>query len=1007
MHGRLADALGIEDRPSIASPLGRDISDLETLRSSNEFTPQWGSTARERSVSAKRPSPLAIETDRSKARRASPSPMDSTPQDEEMPDPADVHIHSTPESCASHVEPRSGDSRRRGSTPSRPSGVGDSPVDEPRRYARDSGAPERIEISTPPVPRSYSSGESGDARAKEVFDLHIQEMLEKGEVSGSVAKAFHIFADQIRVLNGQVSSMRREWSDESRQTKDKVDRLAAEVATQSDAGRMKMIVQRFAREVIPDSKAIVRQAIDEQTEVMEQRINLLSHEVHESVKDNEESADRLCLMIQESRQAVHRSHAASEDEILKDLDKLGKRLFSVEKTVGVRTPAGVWNPTPVAYQPDRASGSALDANFRELNLKIEKALLEHETFAKDVFESIEEIKEEHARLANRVSRLQSGRGSQEVDRPSEHGSPQDWHGAIDEINRKMQDLARGIQRQRRDHEDVISRFETVKSHVEQYEARSGIVNRVVDNIQGQIRNLPASSDQVQPAVRRELGSFRSALEGVTRRISTVESNVRTLNGMNNRIMAQLYEIEGHVDEAADIIQGVQVNQANPPQPRERRNVGYDAFAGQGHRIRSPTPTPGEGNGRGTGLPVRPGEGVGLPGHVLPNVPDRVDPPRADVHPIDPDRERAGSRSRRARGLPDRSFSPPGRARDGPHTRARGDISVSPDRDVSRNRSPRPDAIPDRRSEVRSRHPRAERPIRDSGSVSPNFDRPIRDSGNVSPNPGRRSGGGGDNRIHADIQSPGDEWRTPGSRASADIQSPGDRQGVAGAPSGRGQASAPAARGAPGSGGPDAPKICALDDPNDRRHPDAEFSCVTCNREFCRLCRGDDGDCCNCHFLKMKCWACHKNAQEVSMYHCTDCGTHVCENHSYFGNDGLERCARCNIRHERAQAGPPPPPPPGGGGGQGGPPGQGGGGTGGHGHAPAPPPGPGHYGGGQDPAGLLEARVEGLLPGVTLVGRLGFTVVLRILMELGTISAVPVSMVLPTEVALVTKGLALA
>ena len=153
--------LGIEDRPSIASPLGRDTSDLETLRSSNEFTPQWGSTARERSASAKRPSPLAIETDRSKA-RASPSPMDSTPQDEEMPDPADVHIHSTPKSRASHVDPRSGDSRRRGPTPSRPSGIGDNPVDDPRRYARASGAPERIKISTPPALRSHSSGESGD-----------------------------------------------------------------------------------------------------------------------------------------------------------------------------------------------------------------------------------------------------------------------------------------------------------------------------------------------------------------------------------------------------------------------------------------------------------------------------------------------------------------------------------------------------------------------------------------------------------------------------------------------------------------------------------------------------------------------------------------------------------------------------------------------------------------------------------------------------------------------------
>ena len=784
--GRLADALGIEDRPSIASPLGRDTSDLETLRSSNEFTPQWGSTARERSVSAKRPSPLAIETDRSKARRASPSPMDSTPQDEEMPDPADVHIHSTPESRASHVDPRSGGSRRRGSTPSRPSGVGDCPVDDPKRYARASGAPERIEISTPPVPRSHSSGESGDVRAKEVFDLHIQEMLERGEVSGSVAKAFHIFADQIRLLNGQVSSMRREWSDESRQTKDKVDRLAAEIATQSDAGRMKMIVQRFAREVIPDSKAIVRQAIDEQAEVVEQRINLLSHEVHESVKDNEASTDRLRQMIQESREAVHRSHAASEDEILKDLDQLEKRIFSIEKTVGMRTPAGVWNSNPVAYLPDRASGSVVDANFRELSLKIEKALLEHETFAKWASESIEGINEEHTRLVSRVSRLQSGRESQEIDRPSERESPQDWHEAVDEINRKMQDLARGIQRQRRDHDDIISRFETVKSHVEQYEARSAIVNRVVDGIQRQIRNLPASSDQMQPAVRRELGSLRSTLEGVMRRVSAIDGNVRTLGAANNRIMSQLFEMEGQFDEAAGIIQGVQQINEAPQQPRAGRNVGYNAFAGQGHRIRSPTPTPGEGDGRGTGLPVRPGGGVVSPDHVLPNVPDRVDPSRADRHPISPVRER--SDSRRVRGLPDRSHSPPGRARDGPRARARGDISVSRDRDVGRNRSPRCCRL-------------LPSPIRGSGAIirevvgiiglMPTSRVPVMNGGLLEAEP-------------------------------AHTQSPGDRRGTAGAPSDRGQASAPAARRAPGGDGPNAPKVCALDDPNDRRHPDAEI-----------------------------------------------------------------------------------------------------------------------------------------------------------------------------------------
>ena len=144
-----------------------------------------------------------------------------------------------------------------------------------------------------------------------------------------------------------------------------------------------------------------------------------------------------------------------------------------------------------------------------------------------------------------------------------------------------------------------------------------------------------------------------------------------------------------------------------------------------------------------------------------------------------------------------------------------------------------------------------------------------------------------------------------------------------------------------------------------------------------------------------------------MYLCTDCGTHVCENHSYFGNDGLERCARCNIRHERAQAGPPPPPPPGGGGGQGGPPGQGGSGTGGHGHAPAPPPGPGQYGGGQDSAGPSGGPSGGAPTGGYPGGAPGFHGSAADTQERGTNSVVPVSMVLPTEVALVTKGLALA
>ena len=384
-------------------------------------------------------------------------------------------------------------------------------------------------------------------------------------------------------------------------------------------------------------------------------------------------------MIKENREANRRSHAASEDEIHKDLDKLEGRMFSVEKTIGMRTPAGEWDLNPAAQPPDKATSSGANASFRELNLKLENALLEHEKFAKWASESIGGINEEQIILANRMSRLQSGRGSQAIDRSSGPVSPQDWHEAIDEVNRKVQDLSRRVQRHHGDHDDVLARFETLKSRVEQYEASSGILNQVLDDIRRQIRNLPANSDQARSAVRRELDSFRSTLEGAMRRFTTTESNIRTLNGMNNRIMAQLTDIEGHVDEAADIIQGVREDQQNPQQPRERRNVGYNAFAGQGHRIRSPTPTPGEGNGRGTGLP----------------------------------------RSRRARDLPDRSHSPPGRVRDGPHTHARGDISISLNRDVGRNRSPRPAAVPDRGSEVRNRQSRGDRTIRDSGSISPN------------------------------------------------------------------------------------------------------------------------------------------------------------------------------------------------------------------------------------------------------------------------------------------------
>ena len=118
------------------------------------------------------------------------------------------------------------------------------------------------------------------------------------------------------------------------------------------------------------------------------------------------------------------------------------------------------------------------------------------------------------------------------------------------------------------------------------------------------------------------------LDAATRRVAIVGDNIRTLNGMNTRVMAQLADLEGHVDDAADMIQ---VAQQNLRGPRERQNVGYNTFAGQGHRIRSPTPTPGDGHGRNTNPSIRPSGGVTDRSRFA-NVPVRVDASHADRHP---------------------------------------------------------------------------------------------------------------------------------------------------------------------------------------------------------------------------------------------------------------------------------------------------------------------------------------------------------------------------------------
>ena len=75
-----------------------------------------------------------------------------------------------------------------------------------------------------------------------------------------------------------------------------------------------------------------------------------------------------------------------------------------------------------------------------------------------------------------------------------------------------------------------------------------------------------------PRLSRELGSLRSTLEGVMRRVSAIDGNVRTLSAANNKIMSQLFETEGQFDKAAGIIQGVQQINEAPQQPRWVRGL---------------------------------------------------------------------------------------------------------------------------------------------------------------------------------------------------------------------------------------------------------------------------------------------------------------------------------------------------------------------------------------------------------------------------------------------------
>ena len=311
----------------------------------------------------------------------------------------------------------------------------------------------------------------------------------------------------------------------------------------------------------------------------------------------------------------------------------------------------------------------------------------------------------------------------------------------------------------------------------------------------------------QAVVRRELVYYRNMSDACMRRLGATENSIRTLNKMNTRVMSQFADLEGSIEDAAGL---VQLAHDHPRGRGGRPNGGYHAFAGQGHRIRSATPTPGDGNARDSVPPNRPGGGVSLTDHVLPNAPGRV-----DVALV-----RLGAQ-----------FLPLGIGR------------IAGAEELCRCRT-----------------------------------------GRTLHRGGRALHRGGRGKNHWPPRN------DRNNRVGDNAPSPGGSRGTPGAPPDRRQAAGPTASGEPGGNGPDLSRMCARDNPYRREHPCASFVCVTCERDFCELCRGDDGDCCNCQFLKMKCWACRRNALEVSMYSCHDCDKNICNEHTYRGEDCFERCS---------------------------------------------------------------------------------------------------------------------
>ena len=870
-----------------------------------------GESSRERSTSAKRPSPVGEAEDRSKARRASPRPPGVSGGDADMLDAADIHIQSTPESRRSEGASHSGVSRRRGDSPARYSRSSNlSPILVSHDRGSGRGLPDRVEISTPPAVRSRSSRESEPGRDEQNADLQL--LVERGEASGPVVATLIAFADQIRSLERQLGSMHESWCEEHEQLKNRVERLASDVGLQADAGRMRTVVQQFASEIIPDTRLIVRAAVDEQSVIIDERINSLATEMQNSVGRLENNTRTTHELIRDNHMIIHRSQAAFEDKTQTDIGEVERRIASLE----ARSSAGLAAVSSFA----RASDSGGDAAIASVSDRLDTVAHEGENFGVWATAKIKELEEEIKSLTSQVRGDVTSRGflTSEVRflrseiaslgiGPTDQAAPpmqatvapRNWQEMFNTLHRKVEEFADRVRAEARRNAQNQEHQATMDSRLNALTASSEGIGNGLRALRTQVRNVVAngapgaSTEQIQAVVRREMNFYRDQVDVCTRRLGAVRQSVQVLTDVSNTTQERIAGIENALEQnVADLV--ARGERATAPGP------GFVAFVGQPHRVRSPTPNPSDQGGSRGGAAGGRTRGVSplsnrSQGTITPSMSAGIrDDNRSGRRSVSPGRDdsvhRGYGQGREDERTRDRSFSP---AR---HSRTHDEDRRARDRGADRT-------------------PQTTTATRARGSG------------------GRPSETGRSQR----------ESRADRNRAAAPI----DREDPGGARTseGHGRATGPAPAAAAGPGrGPG--EMCSKDDPTDRRHPNARFSCVVCERRFCHPCMGDDGRCMDCHLLMMRCCTCWKSAQEVSMYQCHVCERNICDTHTFLGHDNLERCARCHglyNQEERESGKGGPPSPSDGKGGGGGPPGSGG--AGGKGSR-RPPDEHGPYGGGK-------------------------------------------------------------